>query len=142
MRLIAATGLALAAVVAGTARPVDCTPNLAGMSSGAAFDVTALADRSGSARPLEVESCVAAACSVAVVTTGRLFHQAPLTGGAIEVSLTVRAQRKVVFHDVTTVTPVKHEPNGAGCDPLAWQAMLTATGAGDLDTVSSSPLPS
>ena len=118
--------LLLATTSACTVAAKACTE--IGASSGVNVTVEG-ADRS---QDLLVEACVGAACA-----TGTLYADigegafvdlpAVASTAPVAVTVTVRSQAGDVLVRPTTVrsTPVRVQPNGPGCDPVAYQAAVT-----------------
>lgn len=86
------------------------------------------------ARAATVEACIDGDCTARTIQNRRdslvfVEDDTLQDDTPVLVTLTVTTETgEVVFDDHTEVVPAKSQPNGAGCDPTAYQAQVTAAG--------------
>jgi hypothetical protein len=120
------------AVIPGTA----CSD--VGAISGIVFELDdVLATHRG--ETLLVTGCVGSTCDTLEVPARPSRRELAVGQGLVTddspvpISLTVtRRDGDTVFAGQLEVNPVKQQPNGPGCPPVAWAARVTATGDGEL----------
>ncbi|PPK90828.1 hypothetical protein CLV92_1223 [Kineococcus xinjiangensis] len=136
MRSLRISTVLLVLVAATSCTSHACTQ--IGASSGVTFDFSALP---ATGAPWQVTACVQEVCDTRIVqpgdgTTSYVRDDALQDDTAVQARLrVVDASGETVVDDTVSVTPVRYQPNGEGCEPIVWQAETVVEADGTLRQV-------